>query len=172
MGSWCGLITTIGFWTIFLCLVSVSVLRLLSGSNPLISSVVDLDFYGPEEKVDIYESNMLGAFQVLDFNTKQPATDPNFFSWKAQMIESDGETDISFLKLELDICSDDDILSFYPPSKTSAMKFEKLTKAEGRTLMCIKPTNDEGQPMDLKIWGKSELEPHRRLDLSFMPCTP
>jgi hypothetical protein len=26
--------------------------------------------------------------------------------------------------------------------------------------------------IDLSVWGASELEPHRRLDLSFIPCKP
>ena len=25
---------------------------------------------------------------------------------------------------------------------------------------------------DMKIWGMSETEPHKRLDISFRPCTP
>jgi hypothetical protein len=91
MGSWFGLATTIGFWSVLLLLVALKVARLVNGSNPLISSVADLDFYGPEEKIDIYETKMLGAFQIVDFNSKQPASDKNYFSWKAQMIESDGE---------------------------------------------------------------------------------
>jgi hypothetical protein len=83
MGSWFGLVTTIGFWTVLLLLISLKIARLVNGTNPLISAAVDLDHYGPEEKVDIGESNMLGAFQIVDFNSKQPAVDPNFFSWKA-----------------------------------------------------------------------------------------
>jgi hypothetical protein len=38
--------------------------------------------------------------------------------------------------------------------------------------MCINPLNSDNEPVDLRIWGKSEVEPHRRFDLSFMPCTP
>jgi hypothetical protein len=26
--------------------------------------------------------------------------------------------------------------------------------------------------IDLSVWGASELEPHRRIDLSFIPCKP
>jgi hypothetical protein len=44
------------------------------------------------------------------------------------MIESDGEYDISSLELELNDCTADDLKAFYPPSKTSVLKFEKLTK--------------------------------------------
>ena len=38
--------------------------------------------------------------------------------------------------------------------------------------MCIDTLDVNDQPVDLRIWGKSEVEPHRRLDISFMPCTP
>jgi hypothetical protein len=79
MGTWFGLVTTIGFWSVLLMLVALKIARLVNGSNPLISSAVDLDYYGADDKVDIYESSMLGAFQVVDFNTKEAANDPNFF---------------------------------------------------------------------------------------------
>jgi hypothetical protein len=90
MGSWFGLLTTIVFWTLLLSFVALKLTRLIRGANPLISSAVELDFYGPDEKVDIGEAKMIGAFQISDFNTKYQATDKNYFSWKAQMIESDG----------------------------------------------------------------------------------
>jgi hypothetical protein len=39
------------------------------------------------------------------------------------MIESDGEKDIAWLELELTDCKDKDFEAFYPPSKTSVLKF-------------------------------------------------
>ena len=87
------------------------------------------------------------------------------------MITSDGNTDGDTLDLEVRNCSDEDFENnFYPPSKTSVDKFASLKAAS--TLKCINPLDSDGNPIDLRIWGKSEVEPHRRLDLSFMPCTP
>jgi hypothetical protein len=62
MGTWFGLVTTIAFWSCLISFMALKVARLVNGSNPLISSAAELDFYGPEEKADIAESNMLGAF--------------------------------------------------------------------------------------------------------------
>jgi hypothetical protein len=72
--------------------------------------------------------------------------------------------------LKVKPCDDEDFENFYPPSKTTVTKFNLLK--EKKTLMCIETQDEEGQPIDLRIWGSSENEPHRRLDLSFMPCTP
>ena len=83
MGTWFGLVTTVAFWSCLISFTALKVARLVRGSNPLISATPDLDHYGPEETIDIAEGQMLGAFQVVDFNTKETAIDKNLFSWRA-----------------------------------------------------------------------------------------
>jgi hypothetical protein len=62
MGTWFGLATTIAFWTCLAMFFSLKLTRLISGSNPLISAAAELDYWGPDEKVDLVKSNMVGAF--------------------------------------------------------------------------------------------------------------
>jgi hypothetical protein len=52
-GSWPGLIVTVAFWFVLIFLTSFKVIRLVNGTNPLISSAVELDFYGSEDKINI-----------------------------------------------------------------------------------------------------------------------
>jgi hypothetical protein len=86
------------------------------------------------------------------------------------MIENDGDVDLEVLELDLHICTDEDFDSFYPPSKNTVQKFE-LLKTE-KTMICINQEDSNGDPLDLRVWGKNEVEHHRRLDISFMPCKP
>ena len=79
MGTWFGLVTTIAFWSCLLMFFSLKLTRLINGSNPLISAAAELGYYGPDDKVDLIKGNMIGAFQVSDFNTKEVADDPNLF---------------------------------------------------------------------------------------------
>ena len=37
---------------------------------------------------------------------------------------------------------------------------------------CLSSHDEEGNKIDFDIYGNDELQPHRRIDLSFMPCTP
>jgi hypothetical protein len=37
---------------------------------------------------------------------------------------------------------------------------------------CVNKEDPEGRPYDLRVYGKSEMENHRRLDIRFQPCTP
>ena len=86
------------------------------------------------------------------------------------MVESDGLRDINELDLILHKCSDEDYEHFYKPSQNNVFKFEEMKTHN--TSMCINRVDENGEKLDLRIWGKSEVEPHRRLDLSFKPCTP
>jgi len=67
MGSWCGLCTSFFFWMLLVAFGVIKSIRLLTGSNPLISAAAELDFYGQNDKMDLREINMLSAFQVTDF---------------------------------------------------------------------------------------------------------
>jgi hypothetical protein len=58
------------------------------------------------------------------------------------MIESDGQNDIDWLELDLHTCTPEDFEQFYPPSKTSVLKFDKFKDAE--TLMCIDTLDTSG----------------------------
>ena len=37
---------------------------------------------------------------------------------------------------------------------------------------CFDQKDENGNFIDLSVYGASELEPHRRVDLSFIPCKP
>jgi hypothetical protein len=37
---------------------------------------------------------------------------------------------------------------------------------------CFDHEDENGDPYDFTVYGSSENMPHRRLDLSFIPCTP
>jgi len=86
------------------------------------------------------------------------------------MIENDGNEDLDVQELELHICTKEDFTNFYPPSKGTVDKFEILKNEE--SMYCINQEDANGDPIDLNIWGKNEVEHHRRLDISFMPCKP
>ena len=43
---------------------------------------------------------------------------------------------------------------------------------ENESAWCFDHADSEGVPHDLKIYGSNENMPHRRLDLSFIPCKP
>ena len=40
---------------------------------------------------------------------------------------------------------------------------------EVKSSYCLYPLDDY---VDMQIWGQSESEPHRRIDISLRPCTP
>jgi hypothetical protein len=86
------------------------------------------------------------------------------------MIENDGHEELDVQELDLHICTEEDFNSFYPPSKTTVDKFELLRN--DNSMLCLNQTDSNGDPVDLRIWGKNEVEHHRRLDISFMPCKP
>jgi hypothetical protein len=43
---------------------------------------------------------------------------------------------------------------------------------ENNSAWCFDQYRENGEPIDFTIYGSSENMPHRRLDLSFIPCTP
>ena len=87
------------------------------GTNPLISAAVELDAYTADDNLDLDEINMLGAFQVVDFRTKESKIDPNYVKWEAYLVESDGSEDISSQQVPLHFCDDSDWESFENPTK-------------------------------------------------------
>ena len=67
MGSWFGLLTSLVFWMCLIAFGVVKTIRLVKGSNPLISAATELDLYGEDDVIDLDTIQMLGAFQVTDF---------------------------------------------------------------------------------------------------------
>jgi hypothetical protein len=43
---------------------------------------------------------------------------------------------------------------------------------ENNSAWCFDREDENGEPYDFTVYGSSENMPHRRLDLSFIPCTP
>jgi hypothetical protein len=43
---------------------------------------------------------------------------------------------------------------------------------DNNSAWCFDTEDENGEPYDFTIYGSSENMPHRRLDLSFIPCNP
>jgi hypothetical protein len=69
MGTWFGLGVSCFFWLLLTTFGVVKLIRLVTGSNPLISASPELDFYGVTDVLDLADPDieMLPSFQVTDF---------------------------------------------------------------------------------------------------------
>jgi hypothetical protein len=172
MGTWFGLGFSCFFWLLLIAFGVIKLIRLLTGSNPLISAAPELDYYGVTDEMDLADPNleMLPSFQVTDFYSQQIADDPDYFQWTAFMVESDGLVNEIKTQIPIKRCEPDDFSYFSPSTKGSKNKFESMS-TNGQAL-CLEREDEFGNPYDFRIWGASETTPHRRLDISFMPCTP
>ena len=107
---------------------------------------------------------------MTDFYSQDLADDENYFQWSAFMVESDGLVNEVKTAIPITTCTDADYDAFYPPTQNTRNKFDKI-KSE-KTALCLGQYDAEGNPIDFTIYGSTEAMPHRRLDISFMPCTP
>ena len=78
IGSIVGIIATcffylgIGLFSVF------KIARFSTGGNPLISEAVEVDFYTVDDVIDVYEIQMLGAFEVTDFYSGEAKDLPEY----------------------------------------------------------------------------------------------
>jgi hypothetical protein len=86
------------------------------------------------------------------------------------MVESDGLVHETKTQIPVKKCEPEDFKFFNPVTKGSKNKFDSMS-TNGKSL-CLEREDEFGNPYDFRIWGASETTPHRRLDISFMPCTP
>jgi hypothetical protein len=86
------------------------------------------------------------------------------------MVESDGLVNEIAYDLPIHKCNEEDFKQFYDPTRSATNKFE-LMRTNGSS-WCFDTKDNDGNAIDLRIYGSGETVPHRRLDLSFMPCAP
>jgi hypothetical protein len=86
------------------------------------------------------------------------------------MVESDGLVNEISTDLPIRKCTPLDFEQFYEPTRSASNKFESM-RTNNQT-WCFDTIDSQGNDIDLRIYGSGETEPHRRLDLSFMPCEP
>jgi hypothetical protein len=114
---------------------------------------------------------MLYAFQVTDFYSGIAKDNLDLVVWDAKIVSSDGlpENEVE-IPLGVHPCDDSDWDRFYPTSYSSDEAFQKMKTTEGA--WCFDTQDADGNMINLSIYGQSESESHRRLDLSFRPCNP
>ena len=115
---------------------------------------------------------MLFAFQVTDFYTGFSKDDPDLVQWEANIITSvDGlPENEKITPVGVHKCTTQDWDKFYDPTFKSKNLKEKMKT--NNSAWCFNTKNENDESIDLSVYGAGETEPHRRLDLSFIPCKP
>jgi hypothetical protein len=87
------------------------------------------------------------------------------------MCESDGIPENEVCEeIGVHTCTEEDWKHIYPSNKGSKQMRETI---ESKNMAkCVNKKDPDGNPYDLSVYGKSENENHRRLDIQFQPCTP
>ena len=86
------------------------------------------------------------------------------------IIEGDGNIGEVITYLEYHKCDNKDWEKFYPPSKKTLARFEKM-KNEGY-MNCLTGFDTDGNEIDFDLYGENETTPHRRLEFFYGPCEP
>jgi hypothetical protein len=86
------------------------------------------------------------------------------------MVLSDGLVNEIAYDLPVHRCNEIDFELFYPPTRSAKNKYESMR--DNGSSWCFDTKDADGNDIDLTVYGSGETEPHRRLDLSFMPCVP
>jgi hypothetical protein len=128
MGTWFGLLVSCFFWLLLMGFGVIKTIRLITASNPLISSAPELEFYAVTDIIDLAdpEIGMLPSFQVTDFYSQQIADDDNYFQWTAFMVESDGLVNETKMQIPIKKCTPKDYDYFSEPTRGSINKFENM----------------------------------------------
>jgi hypothetical protein len=86
------------------------------------------------------------------------------------IVEGDGEANETITYLEYRKCTDEDWAHFYEPSRKYEAHFWSL-KQKGH-LNCLTGKDVSGNEANFDLFGQDENAPHRRIEFSFLPCTP
>ena len=68
------------------------------------------------------------------------------------------------------LCDKADFAKFYEPTAASAQAIKHLQ--ESNSMICLDEKDVDGNEIDWKLYGESEIEGHRRLDILYLPCKP
>ena len=107
---------------------------------------------------------------MSDYLTNDVKHAKNLLHWQVEAVQSDGDlgSDTIAYKLDFHICTEEDRKKFYTPSPTSRIKIDMMFSNGG--MLCLSQLDWKGE--NLKLFGKSDLMAHRRIDLNLVACNP
>ena len=172
IGSLVGFICSIFAVAIILPYAIVKMIRVVKQrDSPTISNYINKSVYaGNAHPVDLKKLKRKPAFVAKDFFEQRILDNPKYVEWKAHMVETKGAADGEIkTEIGLHICTEAEWLDFYAPEPTKKQTFDRL-KASNQ-VKCLDDKDVNGVEVDYNIYGDDENQPHRRLDVTFAPCT-
>ena len=85
-------------------------------------------------------------------------------------MEGDGEGFNQVIDIGVHKCTENDYDDFYPATRASTTRIDQIHSQDAA--WCFDKEDRSGNKYDLSVYGSSENEPFRKLDLSFRPCKP
>jgi hypothetical protein len=149
IGSPVGVFISVIVNILVLTMATIKFIQLLeSNSKPIVSEITEYnDFISKETALQVGNDNFSIAFQVTDFSTDNDLDDPAMVRWEASIVEADDSGTVSdiTIKVGTHICTEADKEKFFPPSRGSKAKIEKLFKAN--KMHCLDSMDLDGKPL-------------------------
>jgi hypothetical protein len=107
---------------------------------------------------------------VEDYDTNEAKDDPSLVKIFGMIYWRDIEDNYVNQSIGVHRCTDADYKMFHPVVKDQVIIFDRLK--QNRTMWCLNDKDIEGKPLNTSLYGKTDIVPHRRLDIIFTPCVP
>jgi hypothetical protein len=127
IGSVMGQCLTLVYLFVLISFTFFKTYRFYSGSNPGISASLTVNGWTKEDKIDLLEEKMMGAFAFSDFYKGHFITDENYVKMVASIITTTGlPEEESAVELGLHICTEEDWDRLYDTHGSNQNQYRKM----------------------------------------------